>query len=331
MNQRERTRENAARRAELRLVYSHTDPEAVFHKEHNRLTEILRFLRRVAVTTRETAIAARQKSADLRQLLLNPTEEQLRPFQWLKPRVKAVRHAQSADERSSASALPAATAHEINNPLEAITSLIYLLENEGTRTDKGGEYLALIKGEVGRVAEIAQQALAKHRQTPVLEIVNVGEVIESVLDLYRSKFEAKGIVIIREHDFRGSIRAHPRQIREVFANLFLNAIDAMSRGGRLRIRISEAREWNGQQRYGVRILVADNGRGVAPDHVSKIFEPFFTTKGERGTGMGLSIVKEMVRSHRGTVRVRSGVRKGRSGTIFSIFLPGETRSQLAAA
>jgi two-component system CheB/CheR fusion protein len=195
----------------------------------------------------------------------------------------------------------------------------------------GALHIAVIKGEVGRIAEIAQRALAKYRETRSPESVSVGAVIESVLDLYKPRFETNGIGIIWQHEFQGSIQADPTQMREVFANLFLNAIDAMNRGGRLRIRLSEGREWRGQHRHGVHILVADNGCGVAPEHLNKIFEPSFTTKGERGNGIGLSVVRDVIRGHRGTIRVRSGIREGRSGTIFSIFLPGEKRSELAAA
>jgi two-component system CheB/CheR fusion protein len=306
------------------------------------VTKILRLLRTTADTARATAqeaaatllesqalreaTAATQQAHERLKQLLESAESHLRPLQQLRP----TRRGAAGDQRSAALALPPAAAHEINNPLEAIASLIYVLENEGTLSDKEREYLAIIKGEVGRIAEIAQQSLANYRKTPVRENIAVAEVIESVLDLYKPKFEAKGIAVIRENQFRGNIRAHSRQIREVFANLFLNATDAMNSHGRLRIRISEAREWSGQQRCGVRILVADNGRGIAPKHLDKIFEPSFTTKGERGNGIGLSVVQDVIRVHRGTIRVRSSVREGRSGTIFSIFLPGVTRVESAA-
>ena len=347
MNWRARTRENAGRCADLRLEPGHTDPEAAFHDEYERLQEIVRFLRSTADIARrngeeaaatrlesrairEVAAGTRRRSAHLRQLLKS-AEEQIHLLPSLEPRVERGGQSQSLNERSSALALPAAAAHEINNPLEAIASLIYLLENETTLSDKGREYLAVIKGEVGRIAEIAQQSLAKYRQAHARENVDVAEVLDSVLDLYKAKFQAKQVTVIKEYQFRGPIRAHSREIREVFANLFLNAIDAMNSHGRLRIRISEAQECSGQQRYGVRILVADNGHGIAPKHLNQIFEPTFTTKGERGNGIGLSVVRDMIRDHRGTIRVRSSVRRGRSGTIFSVFLPGGAPFKSAAA
>jgi signal transduction histidine kinase len=278
-------------------------------------------------TIRDATAATRQMHQRLQQLL-EAAGPQLRALQLFKLEQdgEAV-----GDHRSAALALTATATHEINNPLEAIESLIYLLENEGTLNEEDRKHLATIKGEVGRIAEIVQQSLANYRQTLVREDINVAELIDSVLDLYKPKFKAKGIAVSREYQFRGNIRVHSRQIREVFANLFLNAIDAMNPAGHLRIKVSEAREWSWQQRDGVRIVVGDNGHGVAPKHLNKIFEPSFTTKGERGNGIGLSVVRDVIQGHRGTVRVRSSTRPGRSGTIFSIFLPGKSHSKPRAA
>ncbi len=341
MPRREQTRENSERCAELRRESRHTDPPDDSGEGYERLQEILRLLRTTAQTARRTAqeaAATRQESRAIRQAtaatrdrthqrvtqLLESTGSQLGgEFKLERPR--------GGQSSVSSMALSAAAAHEINNPLEAISGLICLLESAATLSDKDREYLAIIKGEVGRISEIAQQSLANYRQTLAPENVDVAEVIDSVLDLYEPRFRAKGIAVIREHQFRGNIRAHSRKIREVFANLFLNAIDAMNSLGRLRIRISEGHEWSAPQRSGVRILVADNGHGIAPKHLNKIFEPSFTTKGERGNGIGLSVVRNMIRAHRGTIRVRSSVRAGRSGTIFSIFLPAESRLQSVAA
>ncbi len=222
----------------------------------------------------------------------------------------------------SATAL-SVTAHEINNPLEAITSLLYLLDIGGSIPEPGRQYLDLIRQEVARIGEITRTALGKHRDAGIAEGVDLGELIDNVLDLYRLRFESRGISISREYKVRGRIAAHPRQMREVFANLFLNAIDAMGDGGRLRIRTSAGREWGDGQRPGVRIMVADNGHGIQAQHEKRIFERFFTTKGERGSGIGLSVVHEIIRNHGGMICFRSSTRPHHSGTVFSIFLPSE--------
>src|SRR5205807_2478717 len=111
------------------------------------------------------------------------------------------------------------------------------------------------------------------------------------------------------------------ELRQLFANLVGNALDAMRSGGTLRLRVRHASELKDTGRSGIRVVIADTGQGISPDKRSKIFEPFFTTKGQTGTGLGLWISSEIIEKHHGTVRVKSSVDPKRSGTVFSIFLP----------
>jgi signal transduction histidine kinase len=115
-------------------------------------------------------------------------------------------------------------------------------------------------------------------------------------------------------------------MRQVFSNLLLNAIDAMPQGGKLRAKISKTREWSGQGRSGLRITFADTGVGIPADILSRICEPYFTTKGTNGNGMGLAIVQEVVAQHQGRLKVRSSTRSGKSGSVFSIFIPAVSRA-----
>jgi len=115
----------------------------------------------------------------------------------------------------------------------------------------------------------------------------------------------------------------------MFSNLLLNAADAMPNGGKIHTRISKAQEWTGQQRRGLRVTFGDDGCGIATDALQKILEPFFTTKGVSGNGIGLSLVKDTVQKHDGALRVRSSTKPGRSGSVFSIFLPAVELKQLS--
>jgi signal transduction histidine kinase len=113
----------------------------------------------------------------------------------------------------------------------------------------------------------------------------------------------------------------PGEIRQLFANLLNNSIDAVPNRGRIVIRVSSARERSGAERDGVRLTVCDNGPGIALELRKKLFEPFFTTKKEVGTGLGLWVSTNVVRKHEGSIRVRSSMETGKSWTAFSVFLP----------
>jgi signal transduction histidine kinase len=100
-----------------------------------------------------------------------------------------------------------------------------------------------------------------------------------------------------------------------------NAAEATPDGGTIHAKVSATREWTGAGRRGLRVTFADNGCGIAAENLLKIGEPFYTTKGSRGTGLGLSLVSQVVKRHGGELRVRSSTRPSRSGSIFTIFFP----------
>lgn len=151
-----------------------------------------------------------------------------------------------------------------------------------------------------------------------------------MLQFYTSRFEFHRIVVIDHYCCPdGNLLVYPNALRQMFSNLLLNAVDAMPNGGKICTKISSAQEWTGRQRRGLRITVGDNGCGIATDDLQKILEPFFTTKGASGNGIGLSFVKDTVRSHDGVLRVRSSTKLGRTGSVFSIFLPAAKSMQTA--
>jgi two-component system, NtrC family, sensor kinase len=212
-------------------------------------------------------------------------------------------------------------AHEINNPLDSVLNLLHLVRAEGVLTEHGLHYLTLAEEELQRVAEIAHAALDCARLNGALHEANIPVLMNSVVDVYRMQFEARGISVKTRYGAVGDISVYATPLRQVFSNLLLNAADAMPEGGRLLARVCVAREHSGKHRRGVRLTIADNGCGIAAEKLHAIFEPFFTTKGSAGSGLGLALVKDVVAQHGGRLHVRSSTRPGHSGTVFAIFLP----------
>lgn len=224
----------------------------------------------------------------------------------------------------TAGRLTAAIAHEINNPLEALTNLLYLARNDPSRAS---QHLAMAEDEVQRIADIAQQTLGFVREVSDARPLNVTSTLEEVLQLYAPKLSAKRILTTREFDQRCEIWGFSGELRQLFSNLIMNASEAVAEGGHLRLRVCCSREWTPDHREGVRVVVADNGTGISRRDLARVFEPFYTTKGERGTGLGLWLSEGIVRKHQGLIRVRSCTRPGQSGTVFSVFLPARLAIQ----
>jgi two-component system CheB/CheR fusion protein len=221
------------------------------------------------------------------------------------------------EKLAAAGRLAASVAHEINNPLEAVLNLLYLARHD---PGKAEQYLAMAEQEVGRVASLAQQTLGFVRETNLPGALNPATILDEILQLYARTLEGKKIRVARRYSSRCEIVGYSGELRQLLSNLLVNAVDAMESGGSLQVRVAAGHQWpDGAE--GVRITVADNGRGIPRETLSRIFEPFFTTKQEAGTGIGLWVCRGIVEKHRGSIRVRSRVDGGRSGTVFSVFLP----------
>ena len=232
-----------------------------------------------------------------------------------------------SEKLATAGRLAGAIAHEINNPLEAILNLLYLAHRDPSRVD---EYLGAAEREVQRVATIAQQTLGLVRDTSSALPVNVVDVLEDVLQLYARKLDAKHIRIDKRYGKDLEVHGFPGELRQVFANLIVNAVDAMDEGGRLGLHLTRSHEWSHNGRPGVRVTIADNGVGIHPEEFAHLFEPFYTTKHDVGTGLGLWLSHNIVQKHGGWIRVRSSTRPMRTGTTFSIFLPERMENPKAA-
>ena len=215
--------------------------------------------------------------------------------------------------------MAATVAHEINNPLEAVTNLVYLAKGSAASNDVQ-EYLNAIEEELNRISLITKQTLGFYRETIAPSAVRVGEMLDPLISVFGKRARNKGIEIRLEIRHDPEIYAVAGEIRQLIANLLNNSIDAVDSGGLIRIRVG-ANRLNGKNPTGIRITIADSGRGIPPADKSKLFEPFFTTKKDVGTGLGLWVCANIVQKHHGSIRVKSSTTPGRSWTIFSVFLP----------
>ena len=224
--------------------------------------------------------------------------------------------------------LAASIAHEINNPLEAITNLLYLIRQEHLAPDVA-RFADLAQQEVTRVSEITQQTLRFYRQSTLPAHTNVGELLDSVITLHLGRLQTLQVDLQRDYARDLHLFCFAGELRQLFANFIGNALDAMTPdGGRLVVRAHRSM-LNGV--VGIRISVADTGCGITQESRRHIFEPFFTTKEATGTGLGLWVSEQIIRKHHGSVRVRSRA-TGHTGTVFSVFFPSSgVEADLAAA
>ena len=210
-------------------------------------------------------------------------------------------------------------AHEINNPLEALTNLFYLLRNHPSLDTQARGFAELADEQLGRVAAITRQSLSFYRESAKVVPVSLADVLSDVLGVFRESAAAQGVAVDRRFDTDGMVMAHPGELRQFFVNLIGNALQAMPKGGRLRVHLFPAADWSRGGRSGVRVNVVDTGEGISADVGRRLFEPFFTTKAEKGTGLGLWVSRGIVEKHEGHIAFRSTGRP--RSTCFTVFIP----------
>jgi PAS domain S-box-containing protein len=212
-------------------------------------------------------------------------------------------------------------AHEINNPLEAITNAFYLLRNHPSLDEEARYYAQLGEVELARVGHITKQTLGFYRESQHPVDVPIAEILDDVLQLQSRQLVMSRITLDKKYFTDGEIRGFPVELRQVFLNLISNAIQAMPEGGNLRIRMGTHRN-EGNGRTDLCISVCDTGTGIRPEHAKHLFEPFFTTKSTKGTGLGLWISKGIIQKYDGKIHFRSINFKDRHMTSFRVILPG---------
>jgi signal transduction histidine kinase len=224
-------------------------------------------------------------------------------------------------------------AHEINNPIEAVTNALSLLRDHPSLDEEARYYCRLAEEEMTRVAHITRQTLSFYRESQRQIAVPLSEVLDSVIELQARRLQLNGVALHKEYTTQGVVQGFPGELKQVFLNLIGNAVQAMPHGGRLRVRLYTGTDWcTGRQ--GIRVSVCDTGVGIRPEHARRIFEPFFSTKETKGTGLGLWISRTIIHKHEGIIRFRSLELGMRHFTCFSVFLPavatGKTSDAAAA-
>jgi PAS domain S-box-containing protein len=232
-----------------------------------------------------------------------------------------------SEKLAAAGRLAASIAHEINNPLEAVTNLLYLAKHSDS-AENVQSFVEAAEHELRRVAIITNQTLRFHKQSTNPERIHPSELIETVLSVHERRLKSGNITAELRHDPSEPIVCLAGDVRQVLNNLVSNSIEAMDGvGGRLLVRTHASRNWQTGQ-SGFVFTVADTGSGIPLEKIRHIFEPFFTTKGSSGNGLGLWISKEIASRQHGSLRARSCARKEASWTVFRFFLPAEPSNEL---
>ncbi len=238
--------------------------------------------------------------------------------------ITGLKHAEEALRRSeklaAAGRLAATIAHEINNPLEAVTNVLFLLGHDQQLPPGAQELIRIADRELLRVSHIARQTLGFYRESVRATSFRVAEAAQQIIDLFQRNCQKKEIRLLSDLSEDAEIFGMRGEIVQLFSNLIANAIDACRVGGTIRVKIRRmeaSKNGGGRQ---VRITVADDGVGIPDPAVARIYEPFYTTKRDIGTGLGLWVTKNIVDNHGGTIRMRSRCGPSRSGTLFRIVL-----------
>ncbi|MGA3048532.1 MAG: ATP-binding protein [Terracidiphilus sp.] len=223
--------------------------------------------------------------------------------------------------------LAATVAHEINNPLAAVTNLLFLIEQSVTDATTLN-YVKRAIDEAERISHIVTHTLHFNRRSDIPSWERVSQILDSALALYDGRLRLSGITLQRDYTEADRLLCLSSELRQVFANLIANALDAIQRDGKLIIR-TRPQPHPQTAEAGLRITIADTGHGMDRDILRRLFEPFVSTKGDRGTGLGLWVSREILSKHRAIIRVRSRQTPGASGTVFSIWIPVTTAAGVA--
>jgi two-component system, chemotaxis family, CheB/CheR fusion protein len=225
------------------------------------------------------------------------------------------------EKMAAAGQLAASLAHEINNPLSAVTNALHLLKRDLSLNSRAHNLIELTSTELARLSRIVKQTLSYHRvgSTPQNN-VDVGKLVSGSLEVFAGKLRQAGVELAIRIQPDSVLQGFPGEIRQVLDNLILNAIESMPKGGRLLVSVHNSINWR-SNKSGVRVTLADTGYGISREVRARIFEPFFTTKTDKGTGLGLWVVHGLVEKHEGSIELRSSCRTARSGTVVSIFWP----------
>lgn len=239
---------------------------------------------------------------------------------------RAEEHLHKVEKLAAAGQLAASLAHEINNPLSSVINALYLLKGQPA-LDEQAQFLVITAGtELQRVARIVKQSLSYYREGSTQQPVDLTALTEESLQVFSEKIRHAGLEVTKKLRPGTNIVSFADEVRQVIDNLLLNAIEASSDGGRLFVCVRPSRDWKNLAQMGARLTIADTGSGIARESIAKVFEPFFTTKPEKGTGLGLWVVRGILAKNGGWIRIRSRCQVSKSGTVVSILWPMEKQA-----
>ncbi len=234
---------------------------------------------------------------------------------------RAEEHLHKVEKLAAAGQLAASLAHEINNPLSSVINALYLLK-DNPALDERSLYLVNTAGsELQRVARIVKQSLSYYREGSSQQIIDLSALTEDSLQVFSEKIRHAGVTVTRKLTPGTGMMGFADEVRQVVDNLLLNAVEASVNGGRLIVCVRPSRDWNNPAQVGARLSIADTGGGIPQESMARVFEPFFTTKPEKGTGLGLWVVRGVLARHGGGIKIRSRRHESKSGTVVSIFWP----------
>jgi PAS domain S-box-containing protein len=256
-----------------------------------------------------------------RKTMNHETNEILEVNRDITVQLKAEEALRESEKLAAMGRVAGIIAHEINNPLAAITNIFYLLRNHPSLNDEARSYAEAAEQELTRVSHITRQTLSFYRESKQPTPIRVHELLDDVAELQNRAFQANKVELQKRYFTASNVTGFPVELRQVFLNLISNAVQAMPQGGVLRLHVSEAVDWPTGQR-GPSISVIDTGVGIKPEDAHRLFEPFFSTKAAKGTGLGLWISKGILQKYNGRISHRSLCIDGKFITCFRVFIPG---------
>jgi len=219
--------------------------------------------------------------------------------------------------------LAATIAHEIHNPLDAVSNLLYLMRN-GVSPEESTQFMDMAEQELARVTQISRAMLGLYRESKAPVLIDLKEMLQEILLLMERRFIELNVNVSANLPQPVSVAAFPAELRQVFTNLIANAAEAASPGGEVKVSVTPqtaCANANGQKMPpGATVTIADNGTGIPPEVQTHLFQPFFTTKGERGTGLGLWVSRGIINKHGGIISLKSDISEQAHGTVASVFL-----------
>ena len=248
---------------------------------------------------------------------VNETGEKIVVLRDITDRKLAEYALRTAEKMAATGKLANAMAHEINNPLEALTNLVYLAQSSDSLQD-AHELLARASTEMDRISRITKQTLSFHRDTEKPIEINLGDLLREVVSLMERFAARRRVHLVFDCRTARNALGFPGQLNQVFSNLIRNATEAAPADSAVHVRVFPVERAG---RLGTRVTVHDRGSGISPEIQQEIFDPFFTTKDLKGSGLGLWVSRSLIEKHQGTIRFRSSARQNRSGTTFEVFLP----------